>query len=100
MTTGVKRRREHVDVALRVVAAVPLNYGVTSLTTVLLARILPGEPANASIGAAMLSFLVFAIIAMAVFAVRSVARLWLAMLALAALVGVADWLLIASGGRL
>ncbi|WP_447765111.1 hypothetical protein [Sphingopyxis panaciterrae] len=88
------------DVTLRTAAAVPLNYALTSLFTVLLARILPGAPAQASIGATLLSFAIFAGIAMLCFAVRSVSRLWLAMIGAGVAFALADWLLIASGGRL
>jgi len=88
------------DVALRTMAAVPLNYVCTALLTVLLARILPGSPAQASIAATLFTFAIFASIAMAAFAVRSVTKLWLALIAVAAAAALADWLLIATGGRL
>ena len=88
------------DVVLRTIAAVPLNYACTALLTVLLARLLPGSPAQASIAATLFSFAIFASIAMAAFAVRSVAKLWLALVAVAAAAAIADWLLIATGGRL
>ena len=51
------------DIAARTLAAVPLNYAVTSALTVLIARLLPGGGAQASIGATMLSFAIFAVIA-------------------------------------
>lgn len=102
MTKAASRLRwaNRRDVALRTVAAVPLNYALTSLFTVLLARILPGDPAQASIGATLLSFAAFALIAMLCFALQSVARLWLAMIGAGVALALADWLLIAWGGRL
>src|SRR3546814_14456794 len=48
------------DIAARALAAVPLNYAVTSALTMLIARLLPGEAAQASIGATTLSFAIFA----------------------------------------
>ncbi len=88
------------DIAARVVAAVPLNYAVTSALTMLVARLLPGDAAQASIGATTLSFAIFAGLAMTAFAVRSVAKLWLGLVATGLVAGAADWALIAVGGRL
>jgi hypothetical protein len=79
---------------------VPLNYAVTSALTMLIARLLPGDAAQASITATMLSFAIFAALAMAAFAVRSVAKLWIGLAAAGLIAGAADWLLIAIGGRL
>lgn len=88
------------DVALRVVAAVPLNYGVTTAFTMLLARLLPGGPVQAAIGATLLSFAIFAALALTAFAVSSVTKLWIGLLGAGSLAAIADWLLIAWGGRL
>ena len=88
------------DVAARAIAAVPLNYAVTSTLTMLLARLLPGGPQQASIGATLLSFLVFAGLAMTAFAVRSVSRLWMGLIATGVVAGLADWCFIMWGGRL
>jgi len=88
------------DVAARAIAAVPLNYAVTSTLTMLLARLLPGGPQQASIGATLLSFLVFAGLAMTAFAVRSVSRLWMGLIATGVVAGLADWCFIMLGGRL
>ncbi|QCB54613.1 hypothetical protein E5675_09295 [Sphingopyxis sp. PAMC25046] len=87
-------------VAARVVAAVPLNYAVTSALTMLVARLLPGDAAQASIGATTLSFAIFASLAMTAFTVRSVAKLWFGLVATGLVAGAADWALIAVGGRL
>ena len=88
------------DIAARTLAAVPLNYAVTSALTMLIARLLPGDAAQASIAATTLSFAIFAGIAMTAFAVRSALRLWIGLVAAGLVAGVADWLLIAVGGRL
>ena len=88
------------DIAARTLAAVPLNYVVTSALTVLIARLLPGDAAQASIGATTLSFAIFAGLAMTAFAVRSVAKLWIGLVTAGLVAGAADWLLIAIGGRL
>ena len=88
------------DIAARALAAVPLNYAVTSALTMLIARLLPGDAAQASIAATTLSFAIFAGIAMTAFAVRSALRLWIGLVAAGLVAGVADWLLIAVGGRL
>ena len=88
------------DIAARTLAAVPLNYAVTSALTMLIARLLPGDTAQASIGATTLSFAIFAGVAMTAFAVRSVAKLWVGLIAAGLVAGAADWLLIAVGGRL
>lgn len=88
------------DVTARAIAAVPLNYGVTSALTMLLARLLPGGPQQASIGATLLSFLIFAGLAMTAFAVRSVSRLWMGLIATGVAAGLADWCFIIWGGRL
>jgi hypothetical protein len=88
------------DIVARAIAAVPLNYAVTSALTMLVARLLPGGAQQASVGATMLSFVIFAGLAMTAFAVRSVSRLWVGLIATGVAVGLADWGLIAWGGRL
>lgn len=88
------------DVVARALAAVPLNYAVTSALTMLIARLLPGGAQQASIGATLLSFLIFAGLAMTAFAARSVWWLWIGLIATGIAAGLADWCLIAWGGRL
>src|SRR3546814_20131772 len=88
------------DIAARALAAVPLNYAVTSALTMLIARLLPGEAAQASIGATTLSFAIFAGIAMAAFAVRPVAKLWTGLVDARLGAGAADMQLVAWGRRL
>jgi hypothetical protein len=93
-------RFRRIDMALRIAAAVPLNYALTSLVTVLLARLLPGGPAQSALGATLLSFLLFALVAMAAFAVRSGWRFALGLIAAGAAVGALDWWLLVQAGRL
>ena len=95
-----RQGRHRREVVLRALAAVPLNYAVTSALTMLLARLLPGGPVQASIGATLLSFAIFAALVMTAFAVRSVRALWLGLVAVGLAAGAADWLLILWGGRL
>jgi hypothetical protein len=88
------------ELAARTIAAVPLNYAVTTALTMLVARLLPGGPQQASLGATMLSFAIFAAIAMTTFAVRSVLKLWAVLIGVGLVAGALDWLLIMWGGRL
>ena len=88
------------DVAARALAAVPLNYAVTSALTMLIARLLPGGAQQASVGATLLSFVIFAGLAMTAFAVRSVSRLWMGLIATGLAAALADWCFITWGGRL
>lgn len=88
------------DIAARALAAVPLNYAVTGALTMLIARLLPGGALQASIGATILSFAIFAALAMTAFAVRSAARLWAGLIATGVVAALADWCLIVWGGRL
>src|SRR3546814_19556489 len=78
------------DIAARAFAAVPLNYAVTSALTILIARLLPGDAAQASIGATTLSFAIFAGLALTAFAVRSVANLWIGLVAAGTVPGVRE----------
>lgn len=100
---GVRKRpvwAHRRDVVLRVLAAVPLNYGVTTALTMLLARLLPGGPAQAAIGATLFSFAIFATLAILSFSVSSLPKLWLGLLGAGSLAAITDWVLIMSGGRL
>lgn len=95
-----RRKPSRWNVAARVLAAIPANYLLTSLATAWLARVLPGPRHEASVAATLIAFALFATLVLTAFAVRSVGRLWLAMAAAAAILGVLLWLSLASGGRL
>jgi molybdopterin-binding protein len=76
-TTSLKYRGA---VAGRVLAAIPLNYLLTSIITALLARHLSLARQEATIAAMLASFAIFAVIALAVFYARSAVRAWLWMI--------------------
>lgn len=87
-------------VASRLLAAIPANYVVTSSITACLARTLPGDRADAAVTATLASFAIFAGLVVLCFSLRSVLRLWLVLIVLAAVTGLATWASIATGGRL
>ncbi|MFW2831097.1 hypothetical protein [Sphingomonas sp. ID0503] len=99
-TVRASRARDRAGVLFRVLAAVPLNYAATAATVILLARILPGTTAGASIAATFLSFTIFAFLAMTAFAVRHPLKAWALIGGLGIVAGLASWALIAAGGRL
>lgn len=59
------------DNALRLIAALPVGYAVASLWSMALARILPGDPAQATVAAALSGLLLCALAAMWAYAARS-----------------------------
>ena len=70
------------DNALRLIAALPVGYAVASLWSMALARILPGDPAQATVAAALIGLLLCALAAMWAYAARSGWRaLWTLVLA-------------------
>lgn len=94
---GVWQRRG--DMTLRVMAAVPLGYAVGSLSAMALARVLPGDRAQATVTATLVAFAICAVAAMWAFAARSG---WRAVWTLALVGGVAGaiaWLSISGAGR-
>lgn len=91
--------RYRLAVASRVLAAVPLNYVLTSIVTALLARHLPLSRAEASVAATLTAFLIFALIAMAIFHARSTARVWVWMIGSTALLAGLLALSLELGGR-
>lgn len=95
---AVWRRRG--DNALRAIAAMPIGYGVASLWAMAIARLLPGDRAEASITATLIAFVVCAGAAMWAYAARSGWRaLWTLMVA-GAVAGAVAWVSIKTGGRL
>lgn len=92
--------RRRTDMTLRVVAAVPVGYAVGSLWGMALARIIPGDRAEAVVAATLVAFVICAVAAMWSFFARSG---WHAVWTLAAIGGVAaaiTWSSIALTGRL
>ncbi len=59
------------DIALRVVASVPLAYATASLWAMALAPLLPGDRAEATVTAALIALALCALAAMWAFAARS-----------------------------
>ncbi len=74
-------------IASRAVAAILGGYGVTALTTALLAVILPMVRIDAVLTATLLSFTVYTCAVLWVFAASSAFRAWLGLLSPAAVLG-------------
>ena len=92
--------RRGADMALRVIAAVPVGYAVASLWAMALARIIPAAASEATIIASLVAFILCAAAAMWAFAARSGWRaLWTLLLA-GMPAGATAWLSIMMGGRL
>lgn len=103
MTSAAQARsilwRRRGNNALRIVAAMPVGYAVASLWAMALARILPGGPAQATITATLVAFVLCAGAVMWAYAARSGWRaLWTLVLA-GALAGAVTWVSVAMGGR-
>jgi len=84
----------------RIFTAVPLGYAATSLLVMAVARLVPGDRAQAAVLATLLSFAIYAALIVYVFAASSARKAFAVTLALAALGGGVTWISIASGGRL
>ena len=91
--------RRRGDNALRIIAAMPVGYAVASLWAMALARLLPGGPAQATVTATLVAFVLCAGAAMWAYAARSGWRaLWTLVLA-GAVAGLVTWVSIQTGGR-
>lgn len=88
------------DIALRVVVAVPLGYATASLWGMALARMLPGDRAEASIAGSLVALALCAVLAMWAFAARSGWRALWTVSAAAGVAGAITWASIAATGRL
>jgi hypothetical protein len=97
--SGVAWRRR-ADMTLRIFAAVPLGYAVASLWAMALARLLPGDRAEASVAATLIAFALCAFAAMWSFAARSGWRAVATLTMLGAVAGGVSWISLASSGRL
>lgn len=88
------------DILLRTIVAIAGGYILASLIAAVLARLIPGDRAEAALAGTITSFAVFPLVVMYVFAIR---RSWIALVTLAA-AALALWALvawsIAAGGRL
>ncbi len=104
MTAGVDHARarwaRRGDIGLRVVAAVPIAYATASLWAMALARMLPGDRAEASITASLIAVALCAIAAMWAFAARSGWRALWTLVVAAGIAAAITWLSIDATGRL
>ncbi|MEG3166983.1 hypothetical protein U1737_02100 [Sphingomonas sp. LB3N6] len=88
------------DIALRIVAAVPLGYATSSLWAMAIARMLPGDRAEASVTASLIALVLCAVAAMWSFAARSGWRAIWTLAAAGAAAGAIAWGSIDATGRL
>jgi len=88
------------DIGLRVVAAVPLGYATASLWAMAIARLLPGDRAEASVTASLIALMLCAIAAMWAFAARSGWRALWTLVVAGAIGGAIAWVSIDASGRL
>lgn len=79
--------RQRGDMILRIIAAVPLGYAVGSLWAMALARLLPGDRAEATVAATLGAFAICAAAAMWAFAARSGWRAFWTLLVLGGIAG-------------
>ena len=88
------------DNALRLIAALPVGYAVASLWSMALARILPGDPVQATIAAALIALVLCALAAMWAYAARSGWRALWTLVVAGAVAGGICWGSIAVWGRI
>ncbi|WP_294327144.1 hypothetical protein [uncultured Sphingomonas sp.] len=88
------------DNALRLIAALPVGYAVASLWSMALARILPGDPVQATIAAALIALVLSALAAMWAYAARSGWRALWTLVVAGAVAGGICWGSIAVWGRI
>jgi len=88
------------DMVLRVLAAIPLGYGVASLWAMALARVIPGARSEATVIATLVAFVLCAVAAMWAFAARSGWRAVWTLALLGAVAGAIAWMSIEATGRL
>ena len=98
--TQTRRTGNGWAIAARILAAIPLNYALTSVIVMCLARVLPLAPAQASMAATLASFAIFACLALGCFAGRSVLGLWAWMVGATLFFGGSAWVSIMLEGRL
>lgn len=100
MTGAAGRWRARGDMTLRILAAIPLGYAVASLWAMAIARLLPGNRAEASITGTLVAFVLCAVAAMWAFAARSGWRAFWTLAAAGGVAGAIVWASIAATGRL
>lgn len=88
------------DNALRLIAALPLGYAVASLWSMALARILPGDPVQTTVAAALIALVICAAAAMWAYAARSGWRALWTLVVAGAVAAAICWGSIAIWGRI
>ncbi|MDJ0277100.1 hypothetical protein QLH51_09880 [Sphingomonas sp. 2R-10] len=88
------------DNALRLIAALPVGYAVASLWSMALARILPGERAQATIAAALIALVLCVGAAMWAYAARSGWRALWTLVVAGGVAGAICWGSVAIWGRI
>ena len=96
---GVAAWRRRGDMALRIVAAIPLGYAAASLCAMALARLLPGDRAQATVAATLVALALCGVHAMWAFAARSGWRAVWTLALFAGVCGAVTWVSIAQTGR-
>jgi hypothetical protein len=81
------------NIAARVLAAIVGGYGLASLMSIVLSRVLPLPHASAVMTGMLLSFLFYACCALWAFAARTARAAWLGLIVPGALLALATWLL-------
>lgn len=84
--------RRRLDVAARSIAAIFLGYLFAALGAAVLARVLPGPRAEASMAATLLSFAIYAGVAIWAFADAKTWRVWLSLVAGSGLLAAILWI--------
>lgn len=92
--------RRLADRSLRLLAAMPVGYGVASLWAMALARLLPVPAFPATVIATVVAFAICAAAAMWAYAARSGWRALWTLLALGGIAGAIVWASVAATGRL
>lgn len=88
------------DNALRLIAALPVGYAVASLWSMALARILPGDPVQTTVAAALIGLVICAAAAMWAYAARSGWRALWTLVVAGAVAGGVCWGSIMLWGRI
>lgn len=96
MTDAWRRRG---DAGLRLLAAVPVGYAVSSLWAMALARLLPMNAAEATVTATLVAFVICAVAAMWAYAAPSGWRAFWTLVVAGSLAGTIAWLSVAATGR-
>ncbi|KQM41248.1 hypothetical protein [Sphingomonas sp. Leaf10] len=92
--------RRLADNALRLIAAMPVGYAVACLWAMALARILPGDPVQTTMAAALIALLLCALAAMWAYAARSGWRALWTLVVAGAVAGAITWGSVAIWGRI